>query len=49
MAANEVGLLLEGQTALGLDRFQRGEIGEAAIGERFVGERPQMLGRLELR
>jgi hypothetical protein len=47
--ADEVRLLLEGEAALGLDGFQAGEIGEAPIGEWLVGERPEMLSRLEFR
>lgn len=44
-----VGLLLEGKTALGLHLLQAGEIGEADIGQWLVGERPEVLGRLQLR
>ena len=47
MLANEVGLLLERQAALGLDLLERGEVGEAHIGEWFVGQRPEMLGGLQ--
>lgn len=45
---NEVGLLLEGETALCLHLFQRGQIREAHISQRLVGERPEVLSRLEL-
>lgn len=49
VVADEIGLALEGEAALGLHRLQDIEALEAAVGERFVGQRPQMLGRLELR
>jgi len=49
VAANEVGLLLEGETAVGLDCFQCRQALEAPIGERFVGQWPEMLSWLQLR
>lgn len=49
VVADEIGLLLEGEAALRLDLLQDGEIGEAYVGQGFVGERPEMLGRLQLR
>lgn len=49
VAADEIGLLLEGETAVGLDRFQRLESFEALIGQRLIGERPEMFGRLQFR
>jgi hypothetical protein len=49
VAANEIGLLLERQTALGLDGLQGVEACEAPIGEWFIGERPEPLGGLQLR
>ena len=45
--ANDLGLLLEGETALCLDRLQGGEVSESRVGERLVGQRPEMLGRLQ--
>lgn len=45
--ANALGLLLEGKAALCLDLLQGGEVGEADIGERLVGQRPEVLGGLE--
>lgn len=45
--ANALGLLLEGKVALCLDLLQGGEVGEADIGERVVGQRPEVLGGLE--
>jgi len=43
-----MGLLLEHQAALRLDAFQLGEGREALVGERLIGERPEMLGGLQL-
>jgi hypothetical protein len=39
---------LQRETALGLDRLQSFEILKVAIGERFIGQRPQALCRLQL-
>ncbi len=47
MVPDAVGLLLEGKTALGLYLLERGEIGEADIGQWLIGERPEVLGRLQ--
>jgi len=46
--ADEIGSSLQGHTALGLGIFQVIYGGEVAVDEHGVGERPQMLGRLEL-
>ena len=47
--ANEIRLLLKGETALGLDVLQAIQVREAAIGQRLVGQGPQMLRWLQLR
>jgi hypothetical protein len=47
--ANEIGSRLEGDAALGLGIFQLVDRGEMPVGQRCVGEWPEMLGRLELR
>ena len=47
--ADEIGLLLEEPTALGLHRFQVGQALEPAVGEWLVGERPEVLGWLQFR
>ena len=46
--ANEVGTRLEGDAARGLGVFEVVDRGEMAVGERGVGQRPEMLGGLEL-
>ncbi len=46
--ADQVRASLEGDAALGLSVFELINTGEMAIGERGVGQRPQMFGRLEL-
>jgi hypothetical protein len=46
---DEVGLLLKGEAALFLDCFQGGQTLESPVGERLVGERPEVFGRLQLR
>lgn len=48
VAANEIGLLLKGETALGLHRLEGIEVLEASVGERFVGQGPETLRWLEL-
>jgi len=48
MMPDEIRLTLEGEAAFGLHGFQPGQIGEALVSERLVGERPEMLGGLEL-
>ncbi len=45
---DEVAALLQGDAAAGLRVFQFLEIDEMAIDERGVGERPEMLGGLQL-
>lgn len=45
--ADEVGLLLEGEAALGLDLLQCGQIGEAHVGQGLVGQRPEVFRRLQ--
>ena len=47
--ADEVRLPLEDQAALGLDRLQCRQAREGAIGQRLVGERPEVFGGLQLR
>jgi hypothetical protein len=47
VSADEVGLLLEDKAALRLDLLQRGQIGEAHVGQGRIGQRPQMLRRLQ--
>lgn len=49
MPADEVGLGLEDQAALGLDGFQIGQALKPSIGEGFIGQRPEMLRWLQLR
>ena len=41
-------MALERDAALGLDLFEVGDAGEVAVGERGVGQRPEVLGRLQL-
>ena len=41
-------MLLEVPAALGLHRLQAGQILEASVRQGLVGERPEMLGRLQL-
>lgn len=47
VAADEIGSLLKDAAALGLDCLQGRQIVEPSIGQRLVGERPEMLGRLQ--
>lgn len=47
--ADEIGLLLEDQAALGLHCFEDGQALEPAVGERLVGQGPEMLGWLQFR
>ena len=47
--ADEVRLPLEDQAALGLDRLQCRQAREGAIGQRLVGERPEVFGGLQFR
>lgn len=47
--ADEVGTRLEGNTARGLGIFEGVNRGEMPIGQRRVGQRPQVLGGMELR
>lgn len=47
--ADQVRTGLERDTAFGLDVFEDIDRGEMAVGEHGVGERPEMLRRLELR
>jgi hypothetical protein len=48
MVAAEIRLLLEGETALGLHCFQCRHTLEALIGQRLIGEWPEMLSGLQL-
>lgn len=47
MLTNDPWLPLEGKAALVLHRLEGGEGVEAAVGERLVGQRPEVLGGLE--
>lgn len=47
--ANEVAAPLQGDTASGLGVLQLIEVGEVAIDQDGVGQRPEVFGRLELR
>lgn len=47
VAANAIGLLLQNAAALALDCLQGRQIVEPPIGQRFIGERPEALSRLQ--
>ena len=47
--ANLLTLLLYRATAFRLHRIQRFQIGEMLVDQRFIAQRPQTLGRLQLR